>query len=152
MSDINDQIFTHIDPDTGEDLTIAVTFLRKACNALVKQGITKHIARTPIERENAMIILKRRGIERPRLRAAYKTKQYQPLMYAELNGYHLLVDGSHSYLAMYLKRIPEASAFVIPEVVWRDATIEGLPKTTEEELLASHSGHHPALEKLIRGE
>lgn len=143
---IADQIFTHIDCETGAQTTFAVTHLRRLCDARVRLGRDDHVRETPIDRDAARMILKMRGLERFRIRRAYRTKDddYQPFIYCFMpDRTHLLVDGSHTYVARCMKRHTTAFAYIVPPSVWKCCLVEGLPDTTTEELLASNSGLHP---------
>jgi hypothetical protein len=136
-----DQIFTHIDPDTGVETVFAVDRIRYVCEGFGDQLL--HNA--PIQGDVATMITKRRGIEPPRLRRALKTRPWRPLLYLELpDDTVLLADGSHTYVAMWMKGQTTASVYLVPQHIWSSYTVEGLPPAgSEDELINSYSGIKP---------
>jgi hypothetical protein len=150
---LSDQIFTHIDPSTKVETVLAATRLRALADASAVFASTPgeptngRILKilTDITSEGAKICVLHRGIEEPRLRNAMKTvasKKITPLLYTEWgDGTHLLIDGSHTYVALYLENYKAAPSYMVPETIWRSYCVEGLPKErSEADLLASYSG------------
>jgi len=130
-----DQVFSHIDSD-GTQRHFAATAIRRQA---IKDNAPRHWVK--IEQEAAEMIKRDRGIEKERLELAMQTQKYEPLIICEMSdNTHLLIDGSHSYVAMAQKGIEAAEMFHVPEVIWRHFLIEGLPDTTEEALRTANSG------------
>ncbi len=136
---LKDQMFTHLDDKTGAETNFAVSALRRFCNEFPTHVIC---GRVPLDEATSVMIMKHRGIERPRLRRAQKTKQFQPLLFVFMpDKTHLLVDGSHSYVAMWMRGIRQADAYIVEEPIWQHFLIEGLPPApSKEALLKSYSG------------
>jgi hypothetical protein len=133
-----DQMFTHIDPETKTQTCFAVTLIREHISRFGED----YIFSTPIEPRIAKMILLNRGLERSRLKRAIRTSHYDPLLYLAMpDGSHLLADGSHTYVAMFYKGTTWTKAFVVPQNIWKDFTISGLPQwESESHLLQSFSG------------
>lgn len=133
-----DQIFTHMGGDRLAPTVFAVSRIRAACD--------RHIApvwMTPIELHNVEMIYTSRGIEQPRLARAYATRVYAPLLFLTMpDDTQLLADGSHTYVARFLRGHRWALAYIVPQAIWRDYTVDGVPTIdlTPAELLASYSG------------
>lgn len=143
-----DQIFTHIDSSTRKETVYAVTLLRRYC-----ESAGHPISEIPIDGPAAKMILRNRGLEKPRFRRAVMASTYQPLLFCfQPDGTHLLVDGSHSYVAMFTKNRRTALAYLVDEPIWRHFLVEGLPtSTSEEELLNSFSGDPATREEASKG-
>jgi hypothetical protein len=87
------------------------------------------------------MIMERRGIEAPRLRRAMKTKDAKPLLFLSMpDRTHLLIDGSHTYVALVTKGRADAKAYIVEQHIWSKFIVIGIPTTTEDELLKSWSG------------
>lgn len=135
---LSDQVFTHIDSNTGKSTVYAVTRIREHCYRNVFP-----VYMTPLEPNMARIVLRERGLEAPRLQRALLTKKFQPFVFLTMpDGTHLAVDGSHTYVARCLLGHTWALAYIVPESVWRDFIVEGVgtEKLTKAELLTSYSG------------
>jgi hypothetical protein len=133
---LTDQIFTHIDEDTGRETVFAVSELRRQC--LRRRA---PLCMTPIDRETSIMIVGHRGIEQARLNRARRTRVFAPLLYLHMpDDSHLLADGSHTYVARYLLGHKWALAYILEPQDWLDSVVVGLPSTTEAELLSSFSG------------
>jgi hypothetical protein len=133
-----DQIFTHLDPETKAETVFPATLLRSRCKDKMIQHERVII---PLTAEFSSIIMQVRGIEAPRLRRAIRTKNYDPLLLVHMPDHtHLLIDGSHTYVAQYTKGLRQSRAYLIPVHAWREYQVTGLPPTTEAELLTSYSG------------
>jgi hypothetical protein len=134
-----DQIFTHIDEDTGVQTVFAVDRIRNHMELL---GDRRFILQAPIEKRMVDLIQTRRGVEPPRIRRALKTKEWKYLLYLHMPDHtHLLIDGSHTYIAMWMKGRTWSLAYVVPPRIWRQYIVEGIPQwASEHDLLNSHSG------------
>ncbi len=141
----SDQIFTHFEEakegQSPRERVFAVTRLR----LLARKADSKQagILRTWIGLEEAHVgvLFARRGLEEARLLQALAAPSYSPLLFCLMpDESALLVDGSHTYAAAFMRGLRELRAYLVPECIWRNFLVEGLPGTTPEELLASHSG------------
>ncbi len=136
-----DQIFTHFEEETGKERVFAATRLRLL--ARERDSEQAGVIRTWVGLEEAHVgvLFARRGLEEARLLRALAAQSYSPLLFClMLDGSALLVDGSHTYAAAFIRGLRELRAYLVPECVWKNFLVEGLPGTTPEELLASHSG------------
>jgi len=134
--DLQAQMFTHVDADTGVNTVFAATDLRRYCdhNRLP-------FSLVPVTKRDAKMILKHRGIEDYRLKRIWESQNWQPLLFAHMpDGTDLLIDGSHTYVARAMRGHKWVLAYVVPQEIWTYYTIEGFPQTTEQELLDSWSG------------
>lgn len=131
------QMFTHIDSKTKKQTVFAATAIREACD-----HSRLPLSFVPIERPVALMLLKYRGIEDYRLERAMNTQRWLPLLLAHMpDGTHLLIDGSHTYVARAVLGHRHAIGYVVPQELWCYYTIEGLPEEeSEETLLNSWSG------------
>jgi hypothetical protein len=136
---LTDEVFSWNDPDGGPTLHFAVTRLFAAV------AYTFPLKRVPIEREFATYCVHQRGVESARL--AYWRKRVEsvdcpPLLFChfEKDDSHLLVDGTHRYVAAYLKQVDSLLAFIVPEKVWRQYLIIDLPSESDEKILSTPSG------------
>lgn len=132
----HDQVFTQVVP--GGNVVYAVTRIREHCLR------TFHpVVLTALLPSHAKLIIEQRGLEEARLvRAACLTPHYSPLIYLHQDdGSHLLADGSHTYVARYLRGHRYALAYLVEKKVWRGFIVSGFPTETMDEatLLASHS-------------
>lgn len=136
----SDQIFTHFDEATGKERTFAASALRRLCAREESEQAGVMYAWIELQGEHVEVLRAKRGLEEPRLLRALATPRYAPLLFCIMpDETHLLVDGSHTYVAMWMRGAREARAYIVPECLWRGALVTGLDKTTPEELLASHS-------------
>jgi hypothetical protein len=136
---LTDQIFTHIDPTSGVNTTIAASALRRYCT----QTLHPETVLIPVTAEGAMLMKMKRGIERDRIIAACKTlpSDLLPLLFCDWDyGTQLLVDGTHTYVAHFIRKWSYAKAWIVPRHIWCPRfVVEGIRQFTETELLASHS-------------
>lgn len=134
--DLRGQIFTHIDPQTGVNTVFAATEIRRWCD----QNILP-LVMIPITRRDAEMIVQYRGIEADRLFRARATKRWLPLLLVHMpDATHLLIDGSHTYVARASLGHRWALAYLVPQEIWTYFTVEGLPQATEDQLANSWSG------------
>lgn len=136
-------MFTHFDDTTDVETHFHVTSLRQRCDDMARRGVTFHIHKIELLPHWAEMILKVRGIEQPRLDRAMRTEDYYPLLHVIMpDNTILLVDGSHTYVARFRKGHREVYSYVVPQPIWEDYVMDGLPPSTREELLNSFSGIH----------
>ena len=139
----SDQIFTHFEEGAAGGgtaslcRTFATSAIRRDCAARKAE-----VLRVELTYEGFQIVTTSWGLEPARLERALRAREYSPLLFVqERDGSHLLVDGSHTYAAAYLRGAREALAFVVAPQHWEGFLVEGLPEVTPEELLATPSGH-----------
>jgi hypothetical protein len=134
---LGEQIFTHIDDQTGQERVFAVDGLRKHMDSERAKFFI-----TPIDYTTSVMIMKHRGIEKPRLRRAMQTKLYKPFLYLQMpDQTNLLCDGSHTYVARHMKGHKWGLTYVIPQEIWKHYLVEGIPQwESEAAMLASYSG------------
>lgn len=140
----SDQIFTHFEEREGQpsrERVFAATRLRLL--ARERDSEQAGVLRTWVGLEEAHVgvLFARRGLEEARLLRALAAPSYAPLLFCLMpDGSALLVDGSHTYAAAFMRGLRELRAYLVPECVWKNFLVEGLEGTTPEALLASHSG------------
>ena len=147
---LGDQIFTHFE-ELGEGVSVQRTFaasaLRRFCSC--EESVLAGVARVPqLALDGGMLtmLLTRRGLEEARLLRALSTPSYAPLLFALMpDGSALLVDGSHTYVAMLLRGERYARGYLVPECIWRNFLVSGLRACSPEELLATPSWAGAAL-------
>lgn len=133
---LSDQIFTHIEPKSGKNTTIAATRLNEWC-----QKSNHPRVNIPLTRDGAELLWNKRGVEKDRLKRLTVLCRYYPILVLEWpDGTHLIADGTHSYCWQYSQGFSSAVAWMVPQVVWREFVVEGLPDASEEQLLSSFSG------------
>ena len=133
-------VFTHIDDDTGEVLHLAVDRLEACVKAHPKKF---ELCFFPVEGQIADYFRTNRGIERHRLdRITAQVMRDKPIIFAELQGKHLLVDGHHRYVKAHALGRTLIKSVVVPEKVWRLFEVDhaGYPEFTSEQLINSFSG------------
>jgi len=135
---VSDQVFTHVSEATGINTQLAGTSIREHCDRTLAK-----LFLVALEPHAAKMTVMYRGIELPRLERATRTEHYKPLLYLDMpEGTQLLADGSHTYVARYIKGHRYALAYIVPERIWRDFVVTDFPTfdMTAEELLATTSG------------
>lgn len=142
---ITDVIFTHFDEKTKKQTHYAVTRLRKQIITGLEKGWA--IPTTiPIQKDIADFCTSRRGVESHRLaRLLQLETEYEPLLFLTLpNNTHLLVDGTHRYVASFLKNKPTIKAIVVNMKHSKRFVIKDYPKVLEsqdeEKVIKSFSG------------
>lgn len=131
-----EQIFTHVEPGTGANTTIATTSLQTHLRA-----ISHPMCRIPLTVKDAKLLLTFRGIEKHRLARLTALCRYYPILVLEwADGTHLIADGTHSYCWQFAHGSTSALAWLVPRDIWEPFIVTGLPETTEQELLSSFSG------------
>ena len=133
-----EQIFTHIDPDTGETICLAIDRLKAD-----KRLLMKPVGLCPVSMEFAEFCIRERGVEVHRVArvlAAYPV--YDPVLFAAWgDGSHLLIDGVHRYVACATHGSPTIKGKIVPLTVWRSYRIDlGGAHPSEGELKEMFSG------------
>ena len=133
-----DQIFTHFDPETGKQIDIAVSAITRWC-----EKTHQEIFRTPIQESHIATIAEQDGrIEPHRLLRLKGAALRAPILFLDWYDGHtkLLADGNHRYVRHYQLRRPEILTYVVAVRDWEPFIVQGLPKTTEAQMLKSFSG------------
>lgn len=127
-----EEMFTHISND-GTTHHFAIT--RLACHLRqTAKPVTIDIVPSFAKR-----CIRHRGIESHRLRTW--SDPALPIIYLEWpDGSHLLCDGHHRYVSAWKARCKHIQSYMVPREVWVHFLIDGAPKTTPAQLLASKSG------------
>lgn len=149
MTDIGplDEVFTHIDDATGAQTTYAAAALYRRA---VQGGDGIETVKIPVEEQHAMFCVNQRGVEPERVVELLNHPEWlaKPILFIVMpDETHLLVDGTHRYVAAFAVQAPEVNAYLVPWTVAKDFIIEDVPQTPEEELMA-HS-HLVALRKMF---
>lgn len=135
---ILEQVFTHIDPDTGEVTCLAIDRLKED-----KRLRMKPVGLCPVTMEFAEFCLRERGVEPHRVARVLATyPDYDPVLFAAWgDGSHLLIDGVHRYIACATHGSPTIRGKIVPLTVWRSYRIDlnGF-KPTAEDLKGMFSG------------
>jgi hypothetical protein len=130
-----DQAFTHIDSDKTQR-TFAVGALRRVCDKAAPVELVG------LTHKEAAMIRANRGLEQARLDAARARDDYEPLLFCHMpDDTWLLVDGSHTYVAMVEKRRSVSSCYLVPQHIWEQFLIEDVPQVTESYLATADSGY-----------
>lgn len=131
--DLNSQFFSYVWNGVATHFHV---------NRIIKRAKNKPVHTVPIDRGFAKWALRNNGIEQHRLDRLLqvpKDKPFDPVHYIVWsNGKHVLVDGSHRYVASYLQKRETIEIRVLPFLEWQDCTIK-LP--TLEDPLAWTRGH-----------
>lgn len=139
-------VFTHFDEVSGAQTDVWVSGLIDSpeCQDLEEVLV-------PVIPEHAELCAKIRGIEEHRLRRLLATAprgatgkefpQYPPILLAQWpDGSYLNIDGSHRYVAARALGYEFILAKCVPETLWRQYQIDGLPTENQEAVLKSFSG------------
>lgn len=137
---MREKIFTHISDDWGE-IVFAVNRLKKAVIGELNAERLSWVC-IAIEPSLAKYIFKFNGIEGHRLTRISEFNLDEPLLFCDKEGKQILVDGNHRYVRRYQLGKREALAVIVPEALWKDFVVTGLPEGTPEELMKRFSGIH----------
>lgn len=133
---LNEQLFTHFDPETGEVKTWAASRLMFHC----RHHGRKLLVTARMDHDFAQLCKRDRGVEAHRLSRLTSSQLAEPLLLADLGRSQLLIDGTHRYVRKSDLGHNEFTAYLVPESLWKDFLVSDLPSTTPQELLQSHSG------------
>lgn len=135
------QLFTHIDTD-GTQRHFAATLMAQ----WAERFATK--IQTPLRRADALLVACKRGVERHRIErlVALGSKfdlKAHPILYMQWPpDEHLLIDGSHRYVAAAVLDCPWIFAYEVPHAIGMQFEIKDprLNYPDEESMLKSYSG------------
>jgi len=131
-------IFSHVDDDTGAQMHFAIT------HALA--WIKDHESEVEkllvgIEQGTAQMIFTCRGIEDHRLQPLLTVADPDPMLFVLMpDDTHLLIDGSHRYVAAAMRKDPARRGYVLTWEQAQQFVIEGLPIMPKEAVVGEYSG------------
>ena len=131
-------IFSHVDEDTGEQTHYAITHML----AWIKEHASEvERLRVVIESETAAMVEQYRGIEQHRLIPLLSVPDPDPVVLIHLaDDSHLLVDGSHRFVAMWKQGKPDLRAYVLTWEQAQNFVIVGIPIMPKEAVVGGYSG------------
>lgn len=134
--DLTDVVFTHMDEGTKAITTINISRLLRDWKVRMRP-----VVMLPIDRDFAKFCVTNRGVEEHRLERLEREEIREPVLFAYWqSGEHLLIDGTHRYVAQTLKGASEIKARILPISVWRPYVIEGIPNDYAMKMMHGFSG------------
>lgn len=130
-----DEVFTFIETD-GTHRLFHVTALRNS----------KEVKRLPIRQfaithEQFLFIMQKMGIEPHRVARLRGKENLDPILLADMeDGFMILINGSHRYVARYLDKHEFIDGKAIPKRIWEKHLITGIPKDAAEWSTTGYSG------------
>lgn len=123
-------LFAHLDEDTHRPLVLAVERLVKHLQATR----TDHTL-VPISNDFAKLCFEKRGVEAHRLERLKDETITEPVVFIHMrDGSHLLVDGTHRYVATAIKRMLFIQAYLVERPEWMRFRVFGHPPLTDKAL------------------
>lgn len=132
-----DEFFTHISDDgTNTQTTYAVSAITKNLEQLGWPVVL-----IPVEQHHAMYCLQHRGVEERRLKRLREVDLDRPIIFVhQLDGTHLLIDGTHRYVKAFMTGRTEIRAHIVHVSLVAPFIVEDAPKMTEDQLFNTESG------------
>ena len=131
-------IFSHIDEDTGAQTHYAISTMLAWIKAHESE-VDK--LRAVIDPEAAAMVEQCRGIEQHRLIPLLKVPDPDPVIFIEMqDSTHLLVDGSHRFVAMWKQGKPDLRAYMLTHEQAQQFVIDGIPHMPPEKVVGGYSG------------
>lgn len=129
-----EQLFTHIDPETGRQTSIAASRLAARAARIEPVWI-------PVRPEVAELYQRIRGIEPHRLQRCLAYPSFFPLVHIDWpDDTKLLIDGHHRYVAAAQLRHQWILSVIVPERIWRRFIVSGVPSVSLSDFLTKASG------------
>lgn len=129
-------VFTHL--EAGVQTVYAVSRIERALETREGWG---RLARVPVEAEFAGWLRDNRGVEQWRVERLHERALRSPLLFAEQpDGSHLLIDGTHRYVALAERGERSTLAWLLTPREWREFTVRDAPTVSESALRAMPSG------------
>lgn len=129
-------IFSHHDDDTGAQTHFAVSLIL----SWIKETKPEPW-QVPIETQAAEMIRACRGLEQHRLNPLLAVENPDPVIFVHMpDDTHLLIDGSHRYVAMHAQGKQWISAYIFEFCEITPFLIEGIPTMPKEAVNAGYSG------------
>lgn len=122
-------IFQRICGETGEHICIDIEGLASAC-----RSIRLEISMLAVLQSKAMDIVYGGRIDMRKLRRIPIEALKKPCILIEVLNGPDIADGNHRYVLAAAAKIPFISAYLVPERMWREYLVEGMPSITAEEL------------------
>lgn len=133
-------IFSHVDDDTGAQTHFAITHAL----AWIKEHESEvETLLVGVEQDTAQMIFTSRGIEDHRLAKLLRgpVDNFPPVLFVLMpDDTHLLIDGSHRYVAASMLKADGLLGFVLTWEQAQQFVIEGLPEMTKEQVVGGYSG------------
>lgn len=131
-------IFSHVDDDTGVithfAISLALAWIKEHESEVEKLLVG-------IEQDTAQMIFTCRGIEDHRLQPLLSVADPEPMLFVFMpDQTHLLIDGSHRYVAAAMRKDPHRRGYVLTWEQVQPFIIEGLPDMTKEQAVGGYSG------------
>jgi hypothetical protein len=130
-----EEVFTHVNDVDGTQTTYATSSL---FNYISTHEDEVEKCEVPVEEYHAAYCMERRGVEPDRLKVLFDHPEYldKPIIFIHLpEGTHLLVDGTHRYVACWKLKRPYIPAYIVSWAVAQRFVIEDAPTTDEERLM-----------------
>lgn len=143
--DLREEIFTHVDDATGQQVNYAVGPLYALC---MQPDSPVEKVKIAVEAVHAQYCWERRGVEPERIQALMEHPDWltKPILFVITpDGGNLLIDGTHRYVAFYALKAPEILAYLVPWELAKPYVVEDLP---HDDHVMQHS-HLVALRKLF---
>lgn len=134
-------VYTIIDETDGAPITLAIQRIEAQCIAAVLKGIAK-VCTVDVDPEHVECLRAKRGIEQHRLdRITARVLKHNPIIMAEMpDGSSLIIDGNHRYVKAWMLGKPTIRCIFVPEKVWREYVVTGIPPHLAEKCTKLHSG------------
>lgn len=132
----NEELFTYVNDESGEQLTWAITRLREYLIATDAQ-----VFAIEVDPQHAAFIRTNRSIEQARLDRLTGLTLQEPLILAtEFHGEDLMLDGHHRYVKLAEVGDRFARAYVVMADVWRQFLVDHPRYTRAADLMKRKSG------------
>jgi hypothetical protein len=133
-------LFSHYDDDTHEQTHFSITHM----DAWILGPHNAEVERVsaPIDPDAAQMIAECRGIEQHRLDPLLSCPlPFAPVYFVTMPcGTHLLVDGSHRYVASHMRKQESIRAYVLTWAQAQQFIVTGIPDMTKEQVVGGYSG------------
>lgn len=119
-----DEIFTHVDPDTGQVRHFNATAM------YVYATVAGHIEKLtlPLNDQIVEFVKRERGIEQPRVKRLKEPYLSRPIVAVHMaDGSTLTVDGHHRIVRRWADGLTEVDAYCYQVGEWDDFLVTGLP-------------------------
>ena len=136
-----DELFTHFD-EQGVQTDWNATKLYEWITSL-GEAADKWKFAVPVEEQHATFCVQERGVEEHRLARLFEhpDRLKKPIVFVEMeDGTHLLVDGTHRYVAYFALKAPTIPSYIVPFQFAKPFIVDGMPAVDEQRLKNSWSG------------
>lgn len=118
-----EQLFTHVDKETGKHVTVAVQRLRSS----IKFKLLPEV-RINVDYEHGISLLD--SLDATRLQSHINMRELPPaitIIYGD--GKDVMVDGEYSYCAALARGMSSITCIRVPFSVWNEFVVTGVPFT-----------------------